>query len=466
MIKDGKMKKIIAFHIFAILLPLVFGCQTYRPMVVDLDRHLEGWQNLDLEEICMDEAIPVGDAFDEAPSIVLEDGLSLEEAEWVILFLNADLRLARSELSVLQASAEKSGILDDPSIELGFKKISDPVDFPEIWESAIGLPLPLFGRLNREKEKAWAEYNALEKQVAASEWDAIIDLRSLWVTWSSLKGQTELTGRYLAQLDDLHHSVAQLASVGELDSTEARVFEIEHAQMQTELIDLKMETELVRQEILKALGLHPEANPEFKARVSLFLNEDSQEGGHLKIPDNHPQLSRFNAELEAAEKRLHLEIRRQYPDLILSPSYGIESDIERRGIGLSLALPLWNRNRQAIAEATADRDLARRRLESEYEDLVHQLYVASERLYASQRMLEIMKDVTIPLADLQFDEVRKLLEAGEIDVLLIKDALAGSLRSKREVLEMRAEEANAINAVQAILEPTGWVPLENGNGIK
>jgi outer membrane protein TolC len=227
-----------------------------------------------------------------------------------------------------------------------------------------------------------------------------------------------------------------------------------------------MRGEIIRQEILKALGLHPEANITFKPQSPLFLNEVSQESGHLKISDNHPLLSRFSAEYEAAEKRLHLEIRKQYSDLILSPLYGVEEDLERRGIGLSLALPLWNRNRQAIAEAIAARDLARRRLESGYEDLVHQLDVASKKLDASQRMLEVLKDVTIPLADLQLDEVRKLLEVGEIDVLLIKDALAGSLRSKREVLEMRVEESQAINTVQFVLAPTAWVTLENRSEAK
>lgn len=437
---------------------LICGCQKYRPIAIDLNHHLDTWQNVNVESINSDQQVSQLDHFNKIPSISVEDGISLNEAESIMLFFNANLRTKRAEISMFQALAEKSGIPGDVGIDFDFPKIINPGDFDKAWESSLKLPLPLFGRLKREKEKAWADYNVMERQVAALEWSAIINLRSLWVEWSGLYGKTELTKKYLAQLNNVRSSVSQLASVGELDSTEARVLEIEHAGMQTELIDLQTKMETVRQEILNSLGLHPQTKTKFNPKTTLFQGETFEKIKTLEISENHPLLARFQAAYEASEKELHLEISKQYPDLVLSPSYGDENG--RIGFGFSFVLPLWNQNKKAIAKATKNREVARKLLEAVYEDLIHQLDLSLKRFKASQSIGEIIEEKTIPLADLQLDEIQKLLEIGEINVLLIKDALNGSLQSKKEFLDIHVERSKAANAIHAILGPASWVPVD------
>ncbi|MFH1070760.1 MAG: TolC family protein [Candidatus Glassbacteria bacterium] len=59
------------------------------------------------------------------------------------------------------------------------------------------------------------------------------------------------------------------------------------------------------------------------------------------------------AEYAASESALQLEIAKQYPDLHFTPGYQYDQGEDKWSLGLTLTLPVLNRNRGAIAEAQA-----------------------------------------------------------------------------------------------------------------
>jgi hypothetical protein len=66
-----------------------------------------------------------------------------------------------------------------------------------------------------------------------------------------------------------------------------------------------------------------------------------------------------------------------------------------------------------------------------------------------------LRDVA-PLTDRQVEETRRLLELGEIDVVVLRDALSTSLGAKLEILEATLVEARASDALQQMLRPR-WI---------
>lgn len=61
------------------------------------------------------------------------------------------------------------------------------------------------------------------------------------------------------------------------------------------------------------------------------------------------------AEYEASQSALQLEVAKQYPDISLGPGYSWDQGAVKWSLGLSLVLPLMNRNEGPIAEAEARR---------------------------------------------------------------------------------------------------------------
>jgi hypothetical protein len=62
------------------------------------------------------------------------------------------------------------------------------------------------------------------------------------------------------------------------------------------------------------------------------------------------------AEYEVAERTLELELARQYPDVVLTPSWENDQGAHKLLLGFSVDVPIFDRNQGPIAEALAHRD--------------------------------------------------------------------------------------------------------------
>ena len=67
----------------------------------------------------------------------------------------------------------------------------------------------------------------------------------------------------------------------------------------------------------------------------------------------------------------------------------------------------------------------------------------------------------VPLVDRQVEDSRTLIELGEVEVLLLRDALTGSLSTKLEVQDATLAEARAANKLKQMLEPRWFTPSQH-----
>jgi outer membrane protein TolC len=178
---------------------------------------------------------------------------------------------------------------------------------------------------------------------------------------------------------------------------------------------------------------------------------------------NRLDVRRSLAEYTAAEANLQLEIAKQYPDLQIGPGYTYEEKHNFFTIGLSVTLPLFNRNQGPIAEAEA------RRKESETAFLVTQAQVIAqgERAYASYNAaLKELAEADQSLRKLQDSQLQMMqhaVSAGEEDPLALNglELQATAVRRARFDALSRAQTALGAleDAVQRPLEPDDAFPF-------
>ena len=58
-----------------------------------------------------------------------------------------------------------------------------------------------------------------------------------------------------------------------------------------------------------------------------------------------------------------------------------------------------------------------------------------------------------PMVDQQLNDLKRLGSLGELDVLVIMDALTRSLETKVQILEVHVEQATASNRLRTLLRP-------------
>jgi cobalt-zinc-cadmium efflux system outer membrane protein len=485
-----------------VLMTLLAGCATYERHPLDLEQYAQAWLQRDID-------VKTVHAFAETLAAGMDcqtpydpaDGLSLAEAEAVALVFNPQLRLARAQADVPLASARQAGWWPDPEFEAevmrfanrgspsrfrfdgpsfdgintgligtnglsssgleitppGYRRADgDFIDDPWIVGASLSITIPISGRLAVEQDWAWAEYRASWRRVLILEWELLTRLRAAWLEWSTTSERIVVVTEYIEQLATVASIADQLVAAGELQSTDARLLAIELQRQRTALQSLEGEQEQQRLELFALLGVAPEAPVELRPAVFLPEIDTPASDRRARLLQSDPRLLAVRAAYEAAEQHLRLEVRKQYPDLNIGPSYSFEEGFSRVGFGFGLPIPLWNHNRQAVAEAAAEREAARVQAQTQIEQVFSELARAETRLrFATQRRKMLLSDV-VPLVDRQVEDTRKLLDLGEVDVLVLRDALGSAVETKLEVLTATLTEAQAANRLQQMLAPR-WI---------
>lgn len=442
----------------AALILTLSGCKAYEPRALDLDRTQREYLLRALDG-------PVVEQFHEAgrpasapdATLDLADGITLAEAEAIALVFNRGLRAARLAAGVTQASAENAGLWQDPTLGVDFSKIVSGASQGLDAIVSVGFTLPVSGRLDLERERLGAEHAAELARVAALEWETVAALRRAWTERAGIAREAEATRDVLHRVEQVTAIVDRMESAGELARIEARLFRIEDAKLRSRLAALESELSRATHAVEAMLDLPPAAGRFFTGEFvsSPRLGADGRDAALAAIRDTNPAVLRARAEHEVAERTLEEEIRKQWPDLVLSPGYGDDQGDRKFVLGVGVALPLLNGNRAGIAVAEAAREAARWRAESELQRVLGALLAAEERLAQSVARRESLERTLVPLVEAQYEETRAVARLGEVKTLVLLESLKQQLEARNEMIAARRDEALAAIDIEELLGPPG-----------
>jgi cobalt-zinc-cadmium efflux system outer membrane protein len=157
-----------------------------------------------------------------------------------------------------------------------------------------------------------------------------------------------------------------------------------------------------------------------------------------------PHYQKLAAEVERYERLAALERARTLPDLTVSvgTTRDRESGESTWVAGISVPVPVLDRNRGARRAAELELEQARRSVEAERVDLEVELAITAERLVTAARTAREIRDAIVPAAREAFDATRIGYREGKLGVLDVLDA-------EREVFDARMAWLDALEAAIA-----------------
>ena len=140
-----------------------------------------------------------------------------------------------------------------------------------------------------------------------------------------------------------------------------------------------------------------------------------------------PAIERAVAEVDAGAASLRMERAARVPDVSLvvgsKRSEGPERDRVRQNIiGLSVPLPLFNRNQGAILAAERRTDKARAELEATRQRIRAEAMQAHARMQASMQQERLVREDVLPGAQYAAEAAMKGFEAGKFNYVEVLDA--------------------------------------------
>lgn len=432
---------VVKLHHLIYLLAILFmvGCASYQEKPIEKQQLIKSWLSLDRHEATKTlESRLKGNKKIEA-AYDLRDGISLNEAETTALFFNPSLWETRIRAGIPRVEKKYARLWEDPSLNVDGEYIFENVDKPFLIGSGLSVTVPLSGRTKVARDLAEAKLKEGEIILLGEEWALKTNVRRAWIYLSLLNEKVLLHERFLKELDELIQLSPNYRAAGTATVVDERRLQIQHAQIRDVIDQLSLKIKQQKLQLLSLMGLHPDKNWVLEAslkNVEEMINSEKHNIDILK----HPEMIRVLSAYEVSQQKLHMEYRRQWPDLSIGFGPGAEDGNSKVGFGLGLfPIPVWNSNKKAIQSAELQREEKAMHVETTLQNLVHRRVKAINRLDTAKLRLANNHKKLLPLVEKQVSDIRQFIRLGQSDLFKLADSIEQAHGSRMQLLNIRAD---------------------------
>jgi len=374
---------------------------------------------------------------------------------------NAELAAIRLDIERARARLLQAGLRPNPTFDFEHSTGRFTGSAGERNTSlGLALPLELGGKRHRRIELARAELEAAEAEVADRERRLAAELRTVYV--EALSALRELT--ITEQLNNVDVQTARIVEVRVTEGDSAQLelnlmrAEVDRSRSRRALVQGRLESALLK---LKSLAGIPPAEPlrlrEDLAAPILLEPSISVEQAIEVALRTRPDVRLARLTEEATQARLGLARAEGIPDVSLFTKYSLDrsvfddtpvgpiKDSDRSlSFGVSIGIPVFNRNQGAKAEAATAISQAQRRREF-IEQLVRaEVASAYSRYEAARAAIAIFEQGVIARSNQNVSTIREAYRLGAFRVTELLTEQRRLMDSQREFTETLTERYRAL----------------------
>ena len=352
---------------------------------------------------------------------------------------NPDLAAARYRIAEAQGRLNQSGRRANPELEIEF---GHNADFRE-GEFTVGISqkFPVTNRLALEKAVSLSSLKGAQAEVRDVERRLIAETKQILIRTLAIRRQKELLQKQADVAKQLADYIGQAAKKGEGSLLDAGQAKLEAAQFSNQMRQLDAEAASISGTLKPLLGMSVSealvvtgSLPEIPA-PSRSLNTSQR-----------PDLQAAKIAIQEAAEVAALERTKCREDIELSFTGGVERSedapegFENEAIfkfGITIPLPLWNKNEGTIQEADARKIRREKEAIALISDIRHEAATAHAEMTEWAKLSREISVTLLPLAQKQAEFADQAYREGQGD-------LQATLRTREQLLKLASSRLNAL----------------------
>lgn len=248
-------------------------------------------------------------------------------------------------------------------------------------------------------------------------------------------------------------AAARRVAAGKIAPLEESKARVEQANAELEVADAEAALAVARQALA---GLWGSSEARFlEAAGNLDTLPARPDGATLmQALDSAPELANSRLEMELRQAVIGVERSRQYPDLTVSLGSKRDNSSDRGTmpvLGVSLPLPLFDRNQGNLFAAMRQADKAADEYRATQVRLANELQQAARQLTVSRTSAEALKGTVLPAAQQAYEAATRGFEAGKFNFLDVLDAQRTWFQARIRYLGVVATAYQAATTIDRIL---------------
>jgi outer membrane protein, heavy metal efflux system len=377
-------------------------------------------------------------------------------------YYNPDLEIARWKWHETEAGIITAGQRPNPSASFSPEYVTNrtPGSTPWVLGFSFDIPIETAGkrgyRINEAKGRSYAERFAL----ADAAWNVRSRLRDALLDYFTAVRRDGILGEQIKMQAEMLTLLKERLAVGEVSEPDVTRASVDYDRTLISSREAQSKLIQARAKVAGAIGVPVSALEGIDLSVGLFKTPPPLE--NFPLPELRREALTHRADIlealsryAASQSKLQLEIAKQYPDVHIGPGYIYDQGENKWGLGISVELPVLNRNQGPIAEAEAARSGAAAR----FSTLQGSIIIDTERAVTEYRSSLDSFQATDRLAsekDKAVGSLKAMFDAGEVDRL----ALLGGMVEYADVRLERLDSLTSANRMLGLLEDALQRPLE------
>ncbi|WP_347244870.1 TolC family protein [Thermogutta sp.] len=395
------------------------------------------------------------EAYTQAASLPL---FTLAQALRLAEQTNPKLKDAIWMISVARGKALQSRLYPNPVFSINGEELSDP-EGPGIWTAPfVSQELVIPGKRSLDQAIAHCELERSRCLVAA-EWRKIAAaIRQAYceVLLAEKRAQT-----YRELLSIAEASLNQSRAL--LESRQGTRLEVVQFELQVERLRAQQEAAerqipFQKEKLAAAIGAQIPAGASFEDIFSAPLPDYDWDGTLQQVLASHPEVSAAQWEVQRARYLSERMRKEKWPNVTLGAGYTRQN--ETRGddwtLGVSVPLPLWDRNQGNIMAADAQVSQALERVRQVKEDLRDQLATTFRDYFAARKRVQRYEQDILPRVREAVQLSMQGYTGGIMEYLRVLEAQRSEIETRLDYLANLADAWQAAARISGIVGEKIW----------
>lgn len=369
--------------------------------------------------------------------------LTPDQAAVLAVLLNPSLRAIRDERNSAEAQVLTAGILPNPQLSFGEDfPYGGSSDAKTINAYAFGLSWDVTQLITRDAHMraAKAKSTSVNLDIAWQEWQIAQAAKTAVYDLAALQKQLQLAKDIKARMDENLQLTREGAKSGAKTTLDVAAAEAADQDAYITVAGASRDVEHQKLLLNRAMGLPAETNVEIEAiDLPTRLNLPSKQELLEKLEDRRLDLLALRRGYESQEQTLRAQVLAQIPKIGLGFNKDRDAEnINTLGFGVTVDIPLFDRNQGAIATETATR-------QSLFDEYVNRVFQArSDVAAAFSEIGQIEAELAAEMNAVEslkklVETYRVARESGYVDALSYYSAIGNLEQKQINVLKLQKD---------------------------
>jgi cobalt-zinc-cadmium efflux system outer membrane protein len=361
--------------------------------------------------------------------VSMPEQLTLSDALQIAMRSNPTLLRDRQNLAIANANLRQAKQLPNPQFDVNSESYpvfeSNPGSFWNNQELTFraGQTIETAGKRSKRTQVAQQDLRATGSDVQNVEREVRLEVKRRYFAVVLAKNQLSLAQEILKQFDDVIRLNEARFKQGELSGLEMNRIRAERLRFYTDVLDSRLQLANSKTALLELLGAG-NFGTQFDVTESLTAKLHSVQLSELQqlAIQARPDLTAAQERLERNRRDLTLQRAEAIPNV--TPSFGYKRDfgVNSAVFGLTLPLPLFNRNQAGVSRATAQIEQQRHEVNRSLLAVQREVQQGYQSLQAQAERLQALEQEYVPAARKAHEIAQESYRLGALDLIGLLDA--------------------------------------------